>query len=170
MTFPSFSSAVQAFFFAFMYHSLCEFLFSNANTLPVALLFITAFPLLTVCTFLPNGLVERFVERYIYVIPDAVFDYLLGDLVAAYEDRVVIPAVPAPAPVSPSSPVQLHTVPLSVILEILSRPSPPPTPPPVKLVATDILPAWYPASFPPPPPPPPPPVRRYRTTKFACLA
>jgi len=170
----TFFSAVQAFVFAFMYHSLWEYLFSNADTRPVALLFITAFPLLAaVCTLIPNKLVESvvagFVERYISVIPDAVFDYLLGDFVAACEDRVVIPAPPAPAPVPP--PVQLHTIPLSVVLEVLSRPTPVSPPPPVKLEAVDILPAWYPASFPlpTPPPPPPPSTLRWRTVKLCCL-
>ncbi|KAG0641337.1 hypothetical protein HOY80DRAFT_955227 [Tuber brumale] len=148
----SLASAFKAFAFAFMYHSLCEFFFSNANTLPVALLWLTSFPLLTTYTFLPDGLAERSLA----VFPDVAFDYLLGDLVAAYEDRPVIPA-PAPIPIPP--PTQLHTIPLSVVIANLSCPATPPPatlPPPVRPKAVDILPAWYPASFPLSPAPDPP--------------
>ena len=88
----SFFSTVNAFAFAFLYYSLCEFLFSSTNTLLVPLFFMTTLPLLTTCTFLQNGLVESFVEYYLSVLPDISFNFLLEDLVEVFMDHIITPA------------------------------------------------------------------------------
>ncbi|PUU80853.1 hypothetical protein B9Z19DRAFT_1063136 [Tuber borchii] len=161
-SFTSLPSAIMAFAIAFMYHALCEFLFSNSSTLLVALLFFTFIMFLGASALIPEILVETFLP----VLPYLVAHYFLGDLDTAYEELFFIPALaPAPAPVYTSPSLQLQMARLSAKLEGSYFVSPPP----VKLEATDILPAWYPASFPPPPTPPPRSPLRYRTMKLCWL-
>lgn len=160
----SISSAIMAFAFAFMYHAVCEFLFSHSSTPLVAFLFFIAMTFLGLLTLIP----EILVEYYLPVLPYLMVNYLLGDLDTAVEELFVIPAPappppPPPAPVYVSPSVQLRMARLSAHIENSSRVSP------VKLEAADILPVWYPASFPLPPTPPRRPIRPYRTIKLACL-
>ncbi|RPA93486.1 hypothetical protein L873DRAFT_1815813 [Choiromyces venosus 120613-1] len=151
----SFSSAVKAFVLAFIYHSFCEFFLSHANTIPFALVWLAAFPFVVASLFIS----EEFLARTISGLPGAVTEvalkYLLEDFIAAYEDRIPVTPSPVPVPVIARSPVQLHTIPLSVVLENLYR-----VDTPVIVEAEEILPASYPASFPvcPAPAPSPTPV------------
>lgn len=169
----SFSSAVMAFAFSFMYHAVCEFLFSHSSTPLVAFLYFMSMTFLGLLTLIP----EILVEYYLPVLPYLAVNYLLGDLDEALEDLFFVPEpAPPPPPAPPPSPppvyidpsVKLRMARLAVHIEKMFDVSPPP---PVKLEATDILPAWYPASFPLPPTPPPRPIRNrpYRTIKLGCI-
>ncbi|PUU80850.1 hypothetical protein B9Z19DRAFT_1169759 [Tuber borchii] len=162
-SFTSLPSTIMAFAIAFMYYALCKFLLSYSSTLLIALLFFTFIMFLGASALIPEIIGETFLP----VLPYLVAHYLLGDLDTAYEKLFFITApAPAPAPVYTSPSLQLQMAQLSAKLEGSYFVSPPR---PVKLKATDLLPAWYPASFPPPPTPPPRSPLRYHTMKSFWL-
>ncbi|KAG0134352.1 hypothetical protein HOY82DRAFT_537496 [Tuber indicum] len=168
----SFSSAVNAFVLAFIYHFLCEFFLSHASTIPLVLVWLAAFPLIVTYIYVPEELIARFISGLPGAVFDYLFDYIFDDFIAAYEGRIVVP----PAPVPACSPIRSHKTPLSVVIGILYHVDTPPPPPRKKLQAEDILPASYPASFPSSPPPPllppavvPPAPGRVRKIRMCCL-
>ncbi|RPA95680.1 hypothetical protein L873DRAFT_1295378 [Choiromyces venosus 120613-1] len=167
----SFSSAVKAFVLAFIYHFFCEFFLSHANTIPFALVWLAAFPLVVSSLFVSEEFLAGIISGLPGAVAETVIHYLLDDFIAACEDRIIVTPAPAPVPVIARPPAELHTIPLSVVLENLYRVD---TPVPVEV--EEILPALYPASFPrsPVPTPSPTPVVRtnpgfVRKVRICCL-
>ncbi|RPA95710.1 hypothetical protein L873DRAFT_1812485 [Choiromyces venosus 120613-1] len=163
----SFTPVIKAFVLAFIYHSSCEFFLSHASTIPFALIWLTAFPLVISSLFVSEELLVGIISDLPGAVAETVIHYLLDDFIAACEDRIVV--TPVLVPVVARSPVQLHTIPLSAVLENLYRvDAPVSVSAPVK--AEEILPASYPASFPVSSPFPPAPTTPSSPTPVVARA
>ncbi|RPA95685.1 hypothetical protein L873DRAFT_1812456 [Choiromyces venosus 120613-1] len=154
----SFSSAIKTFILAFIYHFFCEFFLSHANTIPFALVWLAAFPLVVSSLFVSEEFLAGIISGLPGAVAETVIRYLLEDFIAACEDRIIV----TPAPVIACPPVALHTIPLSVVLENLYRVDTPVSVS-VPVEVEEILPALYPASFPRSPVPTPSPTPVVRT-------
>jgi len=107
----------------FVYHFFCEFFLSHASTTPLAIAWLAAFPFVMAPIFVPEELITSFISG----LPGAAFDVSLISFSETSSQRAREDP-PAPSTVPVPAPVQLHTIPLSVVLENLYRVDTPPPP------------------------------------------
>ncbi|RPB01138.1 hypothetical protein L873DRAFT_688313 [Choiromyces venosus 120613-1] len=151
--------AFKAFFLSFIYHFFCELVPSCVASLPLVVILLVCLPLFMTFTLFADELLMEFVSG----LPNATSEHLFEGFCVGLVYRIFVSPAPVPVP-------EIHTIPLSVVLENLNRVDAPP-PAPVEVQATGILPASYPASFPPSFTPSP--VRcvpeRYRMVRMNCI-